>query len=426
MSHDKAPERAPDRRPGGAPAAAGSAAPPAGSKGIERVLKLMAERRGSDVILSANVPILIKLNGQMVPLTHEKLTPLQPRQLIAELLSPKQLEELDETGELNIGIPMQGVGLFRLSAFRQRGSIAAVFRWIPPEIPALDSLRLPEVLSTLSMESRGLILLVGATGNGKSTTLASMLNHRNQNTAGHILTIEDPIEFLFNNAKSVVNQREIGRDVESMQIGLRNAMRQAPDCIMIGEIRDRETMSAALSYALSGHLVMATLHGSNSYHALGRILSFYTPESRPAMLADLAAGLKAIVSQRLMRSFFGTRIPTVEVLLNTKLVSEMIEQGNFSGVKEAMERSMAEGSQTFEQDIARLITTGVVTREEGLHHSDSPTNLLWRLQNTDANAKQREAEKEEEIEEGPSFTEITLDVVSEEPVNTRRGPLTRR
>jgi twitching motility protein PilU len=389
---------------------------------MERVLKLMAERKGSDVILSANVPILIKVNGQMVPLTHERLSPSQPRQLLAELLTPQQLEELDDTHELNVGLPMPGLGLFRLSAFKQRGSIAAVFRWIPPEIPPLESLRLPESLGNLALEARGLILLVGATGNGKSTTLAAMINHRNHNTTSHILTIEDPIEFMFTNSKSVINQREVGRDVDSLQIGLRNAMRQAPDCIMIGEIRDRETMTAALSYALSGHLVMATLHGNNSYHALGRILSFYTPESRPAMLADLSAGLKAVVSQRLMRSFFGTRIPTVEVLLNTKLVSELIEQGNFPGVKEAMERSIAEGSQTFEQDIARLITQGVVNREEGLHHADSPTNLLWRLQNDNAQSK-RAPVKEEEAEIGPSFTEITLDVVApDQPPPLRRPP----
>ena len=231
------------------------------------------------------------------------------------------------------------------------------------------------------LEKRGLILMVGATGTGKSTTLASMLEQRNQQMAGHILTIEDPIEFLFTNKKSVVNQREVGRDTQSLQIGLKNALRQAPDCILIGEIRDRETMTAAISYALSGHLVLSTLHANNSYHALGRILSFYTPESRPALLADLAAGLRAIVSQRLVRAIAGGRMPAVEVLLNTKLVSELIEQGDFTGVKEAMEKSLAEGSQTFEEDLARMITEGTITRDEGLAYADSPTNLMWRLQN---------------------------------------------
>jgi twitching motility protein PilU len=243
-----------------------------------------------------------------------------------------------------------------------------------------------------------------------------MLEQRNQQMAGHILTIEDPIEFLFNNKKSVVNQREVGRDTQSLQVGLRNALRQAPDCIMVGEIRDRETMTSALSYALSGHLVLSTLHANNSYHALGRILSFYTPEARPALLADLGAGLRSIVSQRLIRSVSGGRMPAVEVMLNTKLVSELIERGDFSGVKEAMEKSLAEGSQTFEQDLARMILTGVITREEGLSYADSPTNLMWRLQNDmNSASKERAAPKKEEVpDDQPSFTEITIDVRPEE------------
>ena len=307
---------------------------------MERVLRLMSEKGASDVYLSASSPILIKINGQLLQLSDQPLTHAQPRQLLAELLTPSQLEELEDTGELNIGVGIAGVGSFRLSAFRQRGSIAAVFRCIPFMIPTLESLNLPPVLNTMILEKRGLILMVGATGSGKSTTLAAMLEQRNQQLAGHILTIEDPIEFLFNNKKSIVNQREVGRDTHSLQIGLKNALRQAPDCILIGEIRDRETMTAAISYALSGHLVLSTLHANNSYHALGRILSFYAPEARPALLADLAAGLKSIVSQRLLRATAGGRLPAVEVMLNTKLVSDLIEQGDFSGVKEAMEKSL--------------------------------------------------------------------------------------
>ncbi|MGA0610988.1 PilT/PilU family type 4a pilus ATPase [Caldimonas sp. KR1-144] len=376
---------------------------------MERVLRLMADKRASDVYLSANAPIQIKINGQMLQLSDQPLTPEQPRQLLAELLAPAQLEELEELGELNMGIGISGVGSFRLSAFRQRGSIAAVFRCIPVEIPTLDSLKLPEILNTLILEKRGLILVVGATGTGKSTTLASMLEHRNKNMAGHILTIEDPIEFLFSNKRAIVNQREVGRDTQSLQIGLKNALRQAPDCIFIGEIRDRETMTAAISYALSGHLVLSTLHANNSYHALGRILSFYTPESRPALLNDLGAALKAVVSQRLIRSTTGGRIPSVEVLLNTKLISDLIAQGDFSGIKEAMEQSLAEGSQTFEQDLARLITDGDITRDDGLAFADSPTNLMWRLQN-DTSSQSKLMPKKEEKEDGPSFTEITLEV----------------
>ncbi|RZL10980.1 MAG: PilT/PilU family type 4a pilus ATPase [Rubrivivax sp.] len=380
---------------------------------LERVLRIMAEKKASDVFLSANTPILIKIHGQILQLTDQILTPSQPRQLLAEMLSPKQMEELDETGELNVGVTIRGVAIYRLSAFKQRGSIAAVFRYIPSDIPALDGLNVPEVLSQLILQKRGLILLAGATGTGKSTTLAAMLEHRNQRMTGHILTIEDPMEFLFSNKKSIVNQREIGRDTNSLQVGLRNALRQAPDCILIGEIRDRETMTAAISYALSGHLVLSTLHANNSYHAMGRILSFYTPESRPALLSDLAAGLKAIVSQRLLRNTSGGRVPAVEVLLNTQHIAEMIERGDFSGIKEAMEKSMAEGSQTFEQDLARLINEGLITRDEGMTYSDSPTNLMWRLQN-DMPGQSKLAAKVEEADDGPSFTEITLDVATED------------
>ncbi|MFM8899401.1 MAG: PilT/PilU family type 4a pilus ATPase [Burkholderiales bacterium] len=376
---------------------------------MERVLRLMSEKGASDVYLSANTPILIKINGQILQLSDQPLTHTQPRQLLAEVLSPQQLEELDDTGELNVGVGLAGVGSFRLSGFKQRGSIAAVFRCIPFNIPALDTLGVPALLNTLVLEKRGLILMVGATGTGKSTTLAAMLEQRNQQLAGHILTIEDPIEFLFTNKKSVVNQREVGRDTQSLQVGLKNALRQAPDCILIGEIRDRETMTAAISYALSGHLVLSTLHANNSYHALGRILSFYSPEARPALLADLGAGLRSIVSQRLVRATTGGRVPAVEVMLNTKLVSELIEQGDFSGVKEAMEKSLAEGSQTFEQDLARLISNGTITRDEGLAFADSPTNLMWRLQN-DMSPISRIVAKKEEQEDHATFTEITLDV----------------
>ena len=387
---------------------------------MERVLRLMSDKGASDVYLSANSPILIKINGNVIQLSDQPLTHSQPRQLLAELLSPSQLEDLEETGDLNIGIGLTGLGSFRLSAFKQRGTIAAVFRCIPFEIPSLETLNLPEVLSSLIMEKRGLVLMVGATGTGKSTTLASMLEMRNQQIAGHILTIEDPIEFLFTNKKSVINQREVGRDTQSLQTGLKNAMRQAPDCVMIGEIRDRETMTAAISYALSGHLVVSTLHANNSYHAMGRILSFYTPEARPVLLADLAAGLRAVISQRLVRSMAGGRIPAVEVMLNTQLVSELIEQGDFNGVKAAMEKSLSEGSQTFEKDLARLIGQGKITRDEGLAFADSPTNLMWRLENDVAPASRLVAKKEEQDDQA-SFTEITLDVRPDEASTRAAG-----
>ena len=379
---------------------------------LERVLRLMAEKNASDVYMSANTPILIKIQGQILQLSDQLLTTNQTRQLLAEMLAPQQLEELDDTGELNVGISVPRTGSFRLSAFKQRGSIAAVIRCIPFDIPTLESLGIPPLLSQLVTEKRGLILMVGATGTGKSTTLATMIEWRNQQMTGHILTIEDPIEFLFSNKKSIVNQREVGRDTMSLQIALKNALRQAPDCIMIGEIRDRETMTAAISYSLSGHLVLATLHANNSYHAMGRILSFYAPEARPTLLSDLSSGLRAVVSQRLLRSNAGGRVAAVEVLLNTKLVSELIDKGDLSGVKAAMEKSLAEGSQTFEADIARLINEGVVSRDEGLAHADSPTNLLWRLQNEQGPVSRAPPKKEEQ--ESASFTEISLEVHAEE------------
>jgi twitching motility protein PilU len=387
---------------------------------MERVLRLMTEKNASDVYLSANTPILIKINGQIMQLSDTPLKHTQPRQLLSEILTPQQLEDLDETGELNVGIGISQVGSYRLSAFRQRGSIAAVFRCIPYEIPPLASLNVPPILRDLINEKRGLILMVGATGTGKSTTIAAMLEERNQNVTGHILTIEDPIEFLFSNKKSVVNQREVGRDTTSLQVALKNALRQAPDCILIGEIRDRETMTAAISYSLSGHLVLATLHANNSYHALGRILSFYTPESRPALLSDLASGLKAVISQRLVRTSLGSgRTPAVEVLLNTKLVAELIDKGDVNGVKEAMEKSMAPGSQTFEDDIARLIREGRITREEGVAYADSPSNLLWKLDNAESGKNKagkavKEGEQPATEPDIASFTEITLDVAAEE------------
>lgn len=242
-----------------------------------------------------------------MPINNQILPPDAPRNLLSEVVPPDRIEELEETGELNMGVPLSGVGRFRISAMRQRGSYAVVIRFISQQIPEFDSLGLPPVMRELIMEKRGLILMVGATGSGKSTSLASMIDTRNEALTGHILTIEDPVEYQFKNKKSIVNQREIGSDTQSLQTALKNALRQAPDVILIGEIRDRETMSAAIAYAQSGHLCLATLHGNNSYHALNRILSFYPVEVRPTMLGDLASAMKAIISQRLVRTVDGSR-----------------------------------------------------------------------------------------------------------------------
>ena len=376
---------------------------------MERILRLMADKQASDVYLSADAPVLIKINGQSVPINNQILPAEAPLNLLSEVVPPERIEELMELGELNIALPIAGLGNFRVSGFRQRGSYAAVIRFIPSEIPPLASLKVPPILADLVMEKRGLVLMVGAADAGKSTTLAAMLDYRNETTRGHILTIEDPVEFIFTNKKSIVNQREVGTDTQSMQIALKNALRQAPDVIFIGEIRDRETMSAAIAYAQSGHLCLATMHANNTYQALNRILNFYPVEVRSSMLGDLSAAVKAIVSQRLLRTQDGGRAPAVEVMINTRLIADLIEKGDFSGVQEAMENSMAEGSETFEVALSRMITAGVVSREEGLLYADSSTNLLWRLEN-DFHLAKAIADPEEDLDDEPSFTEITLDV----------------
>jgi len=382
---------------------------------MERILRLMAEKKASDVYLSANAPALIKINGECVPINNQILPPDATRNLLSEIVPPDRIEELEETGELNMGVPLSGVGRFRVSAMRQRGSYAVVIRFISQQIPDLADLSLPPILGDLILEKRGLILVVGATGSGKSTSLAAMIDRRNGMQTGHILTIEDPVEYQFKNKKSIVNQREVGGDTQSLQVALKNALRQAPDVILIGEIRDRETMSAAIAYAQSGHLCLATLHANNSYQALNRILSFYPVEVRPTMLGDLASALKSIISQRLVRTAAGERLPAVEVMLNTKLVAELIEKGDFSGVREAMEKSMAEGSQTFEEDLARLIMQNRIDRKEGLAYADSPTNLMWRLQNdfslaAKAAQASKDAHNTQNQDDTPSFTEIVLDI----------------
>lgn len=382
---------------------------------MEKILRLMAEKKASDVYLSARAPAMIKINGVSVPINNQELPVEAPLALLAEIVPPSAIEELKNTGELNMAVPMMGVGRFRISAMRQRGSYAVVIRFIANQIPSRDTLNLPPVISELVMEKRGLVLVVGATGSGKSTTLATMIDERNETLSGHILTVEDPIEFQFRNKKSIVNQREVGTDTATLQTALKNALRQAPDVILIGEIRDRETMSAALAYAQSGHLVLATLHANNSYHALNRILSFFPEEVRPTMLGELAASLKAVISQRLIRTVTGSRVPAVEVMLNTKLISDMILKGDFGGVKDSMEKSMAEGSQTFEEALAALVRSGTIDRNEALTYADSPTNLMWRMDNDVSRAAAPSAPDITDVvlsgdDDMPSFTEITLDV----------------
>ncbi len=383
---------------------------------LDKLFQLMAEKQASDIFISAGVPIHIKIQGNSVPVNQQTMDPAMIEKIAFEMMSPDQQKTFEATMEMNLSFGVPNVGNFRINIFRQRASISIVVRYILGNIPPLDSLMLPSTLAELIMEKRGLILIVGSTGSGKSTTIASMLDHRNANRSGHILTIEDPIEFLFKHKKSIVNQRELGMDTLGWEPALKNAMRQAPDCILIGEIRDKETMQAAIAYAQTGHLCLATLHANNSYHALNRVINFFPLDSRTSLYLDLSASLKAIVSQRLVKKPDGKRTPAAEVLLNTRHVQELIERGEVLAVKEAMEQSLAPGSQTFEQDLFRLYREGIITLDEALANADSPTNLSWLINNSEISNTPGKEQQGSEIpldfsetsDGGTSFKEFTL------------------
>ena len=387
---------------------------------LDKLFQLMAEKKASDIYITAGAPIQIKIEGETLPINQQLMVPAVIKQMIYEMLSAEQIARFERDKELNLSFGRSEYGNFRTNLFWQRGSIAAVIRYIQGDIPSLESLALPPVLSEVVMEKRGLVLVVGATGSGKSTTLASMLDHRSNNRSGHILTVEDPVEFLFKHRKSVVNQREVGIDTHSWHEALRNAMRQAPDCILIGEIRDRETMQAAISYSQTGHLCLATLHANNAYHALNRIVNFFPLENRPLLYLDLAVALKCIVSQRLVRKPDGMRTPAVEILMNSRHVAELIERGELSEIKEAMEQSLTPGSRTFEQDLVRLYTEGTIDIDEAMANADSPSNLSWLINNAKSGKEEKELapaqsgpqafEFQQTADDGTSFSEFALDL----------------
>ncbi len=350
---------------------------------LDRLFKLMADKQASDLFISCGAPINIKINGIVSPISTQPMDVETVRRVAYELMTKDQAREFENEMEMNLSYLDRSVGNFRINIFRQRGTISLCIRYVRSNVPPFEELKLPPVLLNLVMEKRGLVLIAGATGCGKSTTLAALIDYRNSNRSGHILTLEDPIEYLFEHKQSIVNQREIGVDTQNYNKALGNALREAPDLIMIGEVRDRETMQQALLHTLTGHLCLSTLHANNSYHALSRIINMFPYDARSGLLSDLSIGLRAIISQRLVRNKEGDQQPAVEILLNTSLIAELIKNGEITQIKEAMEQSLYPGSQTFEQALCRLYLDGNIAYEEALAGSDSPTNLAWLVnQNT--------------------------------------------
>jgi twitching motility protein PilU len=386
---------------------------------MDKLFRLMADKKATDLFLSVGAPITIKMQGNAMPVNPTILDMATVRSLLEEILKPEQLAEFEREKELQTRVVARDIGVYRLSCFFQRGTPAMVARYIPVDIPSFDSLLLPPALKDVIMEKRGLILMVGATGSGKSTTLTSMIDYRNEHTSGHILTLEDPLEFLFKNKKSIVNQREVGTDTKAFQIALKNALRQAPDVIFIGEIRDKETMTQAIAYAQSGHLCMATLHANNSYHAMSRIISFYPLDNRPALLADLSVTLRCVISQRLVKTPSGGRVAAVEILMNSRHIGELIEKGDLNEIKDAMENSMIPGSQTFEQALFQLYKANTITLDEALASADSANNLQQVINNAaaEASAPKPAADPAQTVAASPtksvapgSFSDFKLDM----------------
>jgi len=348
---------------------------------VRTLFKLMADSQASDLFFTAGAPVQIKIKGELVPVDANVLDAATMKKIAYEAMTEEQVTQFERDMEINFSLIEKGIGSFRVNIFKQRGACGMVIRHIKVNIPTVEELQLPPILKDLVLEKRGLILVVGATGSGKSSALAAMINHRNQVTSGHILTIEDPIEFMYKHAKSIVNQREIGIDTKSYQSALSNAMREAPDVIMIGESRDRETFSAALQYAQTGHLCLSTVHANNSYYALNRVIAMFPHDARASLLMDLSVTLKAVISQRLIHDVNGDIVPAVELMLNTKHIQDLIRNGDIDQIKDAMEQSLAPGSRTFEQSLYDLFKSGRITLEEAMANADSPTNLHWLINN---------------------------------------------
>ena len=350
------------------------------SKFVNDLLRLMVSRNGSDLFITADFPPAIKVDGKITKVSPQPLTGQHTLALARSVMNDKQGAEFERTKECNFAISPQGVGRFRVNAFVQQGSVGLVFRTIPQVIPTVESLNLPPILKDVVMTKRGMVILVGATGSGKSTSLAAMIDHRNENSYGHIVTIEDPVEFVHKHKNCIVTQREVGIDTDGWGPALKNSLRQAPDVILMGEIRDRETMEHAVAFAETGHLCMATLHANSANQALDRIINFFPDERRAQLLMDLSLNLKAMVSQRLMPRESGRgRVAAVEIMLNSPLISDMIFKGEVGEIKEVMKRSREQGMQTFDQALFDLYESRTISYEDALRNADSVNDLRLQI-----------------------------------------------
>lgn len=348
-------------------------------------LRILASKDGSDLYLSTGAPPCAKFQGVLRPLDREPMKPGQIKDIAYSIMDQEQRVEFEQELEMNLAISVAGVGRFRVNIFRQRNEISIVARNIKLDIPQFEDLGLPEILKDVIMAKRGLVLFVGATGSGKSTSLASLIDYRNSNSAGHIITIEDPVEYVHRHKKSIVNQREVGVDTRSFQKALKNTLRQAPDVILIGEVRDRETMEHCLAFAETGHLAISTLHANNANQALDRIINFFPEERRAQLLMDLSTNIRAFVSQRLIPTTDGKRVAAVEVLLGTPTIAEMILRGEFESIKEIMEKSENLGMQTFDTALFKLYREGRISLEDALRNADSANNLRLKIKLRDQN-----------------------------------------
>ncbi len=343
---------------------------------FDALLKVMAQKKASDLFITAGMPPCIKVNGRIMPVSKDVIGEQDARELVAGIMSPAQREEFTQTSECNFAISAKGVGRFRVSAFVQRSAVGMVLRRIESQIPKTDQLLLPPIINDLAMTKRGLVIFVGATGTGKSTSLAAMVGYRNRNSTGHIITIEDPIEFAHNHGGCIVTQREVGIDTESYEVALKNTLRQAPDVILIGEIRTRETMEHAIAFAETGHLCISTLHANNANQALDRIINFFPEDRRNQLFMDLSLNLRAIVAQQLVRRPDGkSRRPVVEVLINTPLAADLIRKGEVHKLKELMKRSTEQGMITFDQALYALYKEGEISYEDAILYADSANEV---------------------------------------------------